>query len=713
VLWCETGGAEPRDVEELAVFVRQLRALGLPAGIHVGSIPAGLTRNVQFDLAPHLFDHAMTEGDRFVLTAAHRLSDAKLARLRRLAEGAPRPCTAFGRFGERQSVIGVAARLSYVLGTEPELVDVTSDPLAGCDDGGDCPVFGAAREPERPPPRPRLLMVGPELKDGRAVAALVSLALSRQFDTAVLTDGSTKGEWLAAQGARLPVFHFGEVPPSDLAARVEICALFAPAARNYRLRCLIANLAVGGAALLDCTAGHGYAATADAFLRAPVDPGALAPFLASEILPNLDTLATHVRQSRTAARCRPQATAALAPASPAPATAREPAVGLRQAAAAPSATQVVFMPTNGVGLGHAQRCSLVAAELDPARVRPVFAVFPSCAGLVKAYGFDAMPLVARSKLHAQTHENDLANYLRLRALAEHASALVFDGGYIFDSVYRTLLERRLRSVWIRRGLWQPRQDNTIVLDREKAFERVVVPSEAFEELNATYSHGEHVRAVGPIVQRVVLEAERRDALRAQLAERYGRGFDRLVVTQLGGGVAAERGAQIQAICGMMQRRADVLHLVVVWPTTVLEPAWFGWSRTRVVKTHHAGVLSAAADLCITAAGYNSFHEVLYGARSAIFVPQTASYLDDQHRRAQAAHERGLAGLVEPHELMRLEREIARRLDDAEAEAARRRLAELDLPEPGNARAAALIEEVIDADATLGSAARPDRSRRRG
>ena len=125
-------------------------------------------------------------------------------------------------------------------------------------------------------------------------------------------------------------------------------------------------------------------------------------------------------------------------------------------------------------------------------------------GLVKSQGFDVMPLVGRSQLHAQSHEHDLANYLRLRALCAGARTLVFDGGYVFDSVYRTVLEGSVSGVWIRRGLWQGSQDNSVALDREKAFERVIVPSEAFEELNQPYSRGDHLFTVGPVVQTVTL-----------------------------------------------------------------------------------------------------------------------------------------------------------------------------------------------------------------
>ena len=178
-------------------------------------------------------------------------------------------------------------------------------------------------------------------------------------------------------------------------------------------------------------------------------------------------------------------------------------------------------------------------------------------------------------------------------------------------------------------------------------------------------------------------------------------------------MAADRGAQTQALCGILERRPDTLHLVVVWPAGRQEPAWFGWDRTRVVATQHAGALVGAADLCVAAAGYNLFHEVLYGRTPTVFVPQMGPFMDDQRTRARAAADRGLAALVEPAELMRLDRTIARFLDAGEAEATQRRLAAADLPEPGNRDAALHIAEVHDGHAGVLDDRRTHRSARGG
>jgi hypothetical protein len=681
MLVCETAGSTAQDLEDLAVLASQLAALGVDARVHVASVPDGLPRNARFDLAPLLVDRPPGPDDRVLVTAAHRLTDDRLLAIRRLAGPEPVPATIVGAFPSRQGAVGARAKLSYVFGTDPEVVDLGPQARSGN------PVFGVGRRRPRRDVPPRLLLVAPPLAEPTEARALLALALSSAHSLAVLTDGESKQAWLDVHGEAVPIYHFGEILPAALAARADIACVFAPMATSYRAQCLIANLVATGAALVDGTDGHELSAEIDAAIPGPPDLTHLPSFLGERILGNLARIGTQTAGSRAAAEISPEhllATLGLPQQRP----------GRRRPGLAPEAPgRLVFMPTNGIGLGHAQRCARIAQALPEGGPRPVFAAFPGCMGLVRSYGFDVMPLVSRSSLHAQPHENDLPNYLRLRALARGARGLVFDGGYVFDSVYRTIIEGDLPGIWIRRGLWQATQDNSIALDREKAFTRVIVPGEAFAELNRDYSRGAHVRHVGPIVARPNLDEADRRALREGLAERFGQRFERLVVSLLGAGVAADRSAQIQALSGILERRSEVLHLVVVWPSAVLHPAWFGWTRTRILKTRRAGILAAAADLLVSAAGYNSFHEILYGGIPAIFIPQVGPFMDDQRTRAQAAVERDIAAMVAPTDLVTLDRLIDRMLE-GEAEALRARLRAAELPQPGNAEAARCLGEVI-------------------
>ena len=131
MLFCETAGGGRSDAEDLAVFASQLAALGVPARVGVGSVPENPGRNLQFDLAPRLTDGGLRPGDGLALLAADRLTDDALVRLRRLADGIEVTVRAFGCFARPQIALGVRARLSYVFGREPELLDVTpADPDA-------------------------------------------------------------------------------------------------------------------------------------------------------------------------------------------------------------------------------------------------------------------------------------------------------------------------------------------------------------------------------------------------------------------------------------------------------------------------------------------------------------------------------------------------------------------------------------------------------
>ena len=719
MLFCDTAAGGRGDAEDVAIFASQLAALGLAPRVAASAMVPAPGRNLQFDLAPRLVDAGLAAGDSLALLAADRLTDEALVRLRRLADGVEVSCRAFGCFSRRQTALGVRARLAYIFGREPDLYDVSA-PAPDIRRPG--PVFGVARR--APPPGngdrgrvPRLLLVGPDLADPLQAATLGALSLRRDLRTAVLTDAKAKQAWVQRNGPGLQIYQYGEILPVALAERGDIAVFFGGTDNSYRLQVIVANFLASGVPLLDGTPGQAITRENDAFIPAPPGLPGLDGYLQAEILPNLARIGSHVRASRAAAAASAgpvlaflggEARAAAEPAAPPPLRPQAQAPG----ASVPPPGRIVFMPTNGVGLGHAQRCALIAGALETG-VAPAFAAFPSCLRLLRSHGFDVMPLIGRSQLHAQSHEHDLANYLRLRALTAGARTLVFDGGYVFDSVYRTVLEREVSGVWIRRGLWQTGQDNSVALDREKAFDRVIVPSEAFEELNAAYSRGDHLHSVGPVVQRVALSPTARGDLRDRLADRYGHRFERLVVSLLGAGVAADRSMQIQALCGTLERRSDTLHLVVAWPTATLEPAWFGWRNSRVVRTQHAAVLAVAADLAITAAGYNSFHESLYNRVAAIFIPQTGAFMDDQRARARAARDRDLAAMVEASELMTLERLVNRHLDNGEAEAMRARLAAAPLPEPGTARAARLIEETAHGSEAVERDPVADRPARRG
>ena len=677
MIFCDTGGSSPAAYDTLAIFVSQARANGLPLVVPDQRIPPELSAAHQFDFAPFITNAVPAARDRLLLLSAQELTQGKANDLRAFARRAPLPCIAMGDFPTRQSEITVASRIAHALNHEPELLavdEVSGFPLSAV------PVFGAPITIKRRP-RPTVGLFFPDLDRPNAREEIRALHLTQGFDIEIITTGEEKRNWISLDGHNVPVWHLGELLPRALAARFDAAFFFSKPVAWPRFQMLIANLVHSGAALIDATLDRCWHLHHEEFIAGPAQISQIAEWFGKTILPQRDTIAQTVTASPLAKRLAlPPSLAALKSGSP--------RSGKLRNGSNPS---VLFVPTNGVGLGHAKRCSLIADAMRD-RAVPRFGAFPSCVGMLTACGFDTIPLVSRTSKMA-SHSNDIVNFSRLSAAAEQSDVAVFDGGYVFDSVMRAAADSGRPSVWVRRGLWQASQNNQVALDRQKSFTRIVVPTEAFDELNAPEQRQRNELQVGPIVQRTPQTPEQIAHLRETLAARFGIDQKTLVVTMLGGGVAADRRAQISTVCSHLEARSDVFHLLVVWPTATTDPGWFQYQNTRVVQSVHASVLLPAADLFISAIGYNSYHEAISGQVPSIFIPQMASFMDDQRARGVAAAERDIAILVEPWELLTLTRRIDECLDGHSA-VLRENLRGLNLPEPGARAAADSILEVV-------------------
>jgi len=681
LILCEHANNTPEATEALLIFVGQMNAAGHDVKINADSIRHPLHRNLQYEIAPYLCDVQCTQISKLIILGADTLDNDKLVDFRRLKIRPETQVYAIGNFEKAQTRISVLSRLSYVLGKDPELVEIANS--SAFTDGA-IPALGVPIQINAMK-RTRIMLLAPNLEDSRLVDQVYSFALSRKFDTVIVTNGKSKELWQKMHGFDCDIFYYGELPPEDLSTKADICVLVSDIENNNRAKTIFYNLIVSGAPVVDCTRNAFDGKFDDFAVRGPTDISHLSGYLTDEILPNIGELGEMSRNSKVAQEVdvtRFLDRLQIHPSSKHKDNMRE------------DEGRILFVPTNGVGLGHAQRCSLVADRLSPStKIR--FAAFPSCLPMLNRYGFDGVPLVSRSDLHAAPYDNDLLNYQRLYSSTSNRDLLVFDGGYVFDSIFRTIAKRKLRGIWIRRGLWQAKQNNTVALDREKIFERVIVPMEAFDELNRSYSRGARLKTVGPIVQRPNPSVFDRERLRERLRKRFGREFTFLTITMLGGGVAADRTAQVQAICAGMEKRSDTLNLIVTWPTARVDPGWFCWNNSKVVRTHHANSLVSACDLFISAVGYNSFHEAMYNQVPSIFIPQMASFMDDQRARAEAAADRGAAILIEPTQMLSLEREINLCLDDSKVDEIQTALKNLELPEIGNTAAANYIEEIAN------------------
>jgi len=520
LILCEHGSTSPEATEAMLIFASQMNADGQEVKINADSVWQPLHRNLQYEIAPYLCDVKSTRISKLIILGADTLNNDKLADFRRLEIHPEAPVYAIGNFEKPQTRISVLSRLSYVLGKDPELINLGSGTEFT---DGVIPALGVS-VPINNKSRNRVMLLAPNFDDERLIDGIYSFSLSRKFDTVIVTNGKSKELWQKKYGFDCSIFYYGELPSEDLSAKANICILLSDIGKNTRAKTIFNNLVVSGAAVVDSTRNNLDRKYEDFAVQGPTDISHLSSFLIQEIIPNAQGLGEISRKSKLATEVDVDRFLDRLQIKPSTLVTNKKTDGNYR---------ILFVPTNGVGLGHAQRCSLVAAELSPS-TKASFAAFPSCLPMLNRYGFDGIPLVSRSKFHADPHANDLVNYQRLCSATDNHELLVFDGGYVFDSIFRTIAKHNMRGVWIRRGLWQAGQNNSIALDREKIFERVIVPMEAFDELNHNYSRGTRLKVVGPIVQRPDPKIFDREKLRERLRQRFGRDFKHLTITMLGG-----------------------------------------------------------------------------------------------------------------------------------------------------------------------------------
>ncbi len=666
------------------VFADQLHAAGYEPVVDKAGLPEDLRPSLLFHILPHLRDLSDTPVLNAACIGTEISAPEAYSDLRHLTFAPEAAIYAFGQFETPQDRIAATARLTYATGHQPMVTDLTEMPTITAG-SSNCPCFGVDIPKKEMPylnAQKAITVVVSEIEDPVALNGLQFLTTSRNFNALCYMSGQQKSEWMRSFRPGGHIYGFSEISPAALSAQSDALVLTGPIGNNQNALCLLNNMLMSGTAIIDATPDGQYEQAGLPVHRGPVDLGYLQMYLSETILPNLEG----IQQSS-----RGKAAAHLHPLTQffedVPRAQND-----HQAQTQPP--KLHFMPTNGHGLGHAQRCVLIGEALAEHNVQPEFFAFPSCLPMIGKAGFDATPLVSRSGLHDASEANDLANQARLRSKVSTGDVLAFDGGYVFDSVIRTIVEKRLRSVWIRRGLWRATQDNRIPMDREKYFERVIVPREAFDELNMGLSMGPRIHDIGPIVRQIKTTKSSNNQLRKRLAKEFGTSFDKLVVTMLGSGVSHDLSANVQAVCNAVEQREDCLNLIVVWPSSVVPAERFAWTRSKVVKSMSASWLAAHADLMVSAAGYNSFHEAMYNNVPTIFVPQVHEMLDEQDLRAEAAEKLGLCAHVPAAKLSQLDRELRSCLDGSRTQDIRAALKAYSFPEPGNAEAASLLAEVM-------------------
>jgi UDP:flavonoid glycosyltransferase YjiC (YdhE family) len=377
------------------------------------------------------------------------------------------------------------------------------------------------------------------------------------------------------------------------------------------------------------------------------------------------------------------------------APAPDPGIALRRPRGA--ARRVLFVSTNGVGMGHLTRQLAIARRL-PGGIEPVFLTMSQAFALVREFGF----MVEYTPYHAYyggdtKHWNvHLARLLDEMLAFYDPSVVVFDGNYPFQGVVAAAKQHRSRRfVWCRRGLWRPNQDPE-ALRRSAAFDLILEP----EELAARFDRGPtraaraETRPIAPI--RLLDEDELLP--RAEAAAALGLDPDRpAALLQLGSRNNFDMAPLLDRLLPAL-RRVDGLQLVAAeWLISDQDSGW--QDPVRTIRRYPLARELRAFDFVVATPGYNAFHELAAYGVPAIFVPNENPRMDDHLARAAFAERQGFGLALARAELHKVDATVAAIAEPDRRALMRKAAARWSRPN-GAAEAATALAELAFALRTL-------------
>lgn len=314
------------------------------------------------------------------------------------------------------------------------------------------------------------------------------------------------------------------------------------------------------------------------------------------------------------------------------ATLREaPPVDAAQAAGA--APRVLFVTSNGGGMGHIARCAAVLRHAGSTLDGRILTL-STAASTVAAAGYDVayLPSHTTAGVSQDRWRRQFTRRLLDEVAAYRPESVVFDGTWVYPSLTDVADLVGLPLVWLRRGLWREGTDLTQVKSWRDHVTSVIVPGDIAETRETAPEVFQDATWVDPVSLAPAWLMPREKAL-ASLGLDPERRYA-LVQLSGGNGDGSATAAAVEAVRGA----GDIVPVVVRSPllsSAVAHDAATIDARFPLVD------LAGAWEFTVTGAGYNSVHENLHTGTPGVYLPSAVTLRDDQEKRAQAVAGAGL------------------------------------------------------------------------
>jgi UDP:flavonoid glycosyltransferase YjiC (YdhE family) len=302
---------------------------------------------------------------------------------------------------------------------------------------------------------------------------------------------------------------------------------------------------------------------------------------------------------------------------------------------------------NGGGLGHLNRALAIARRI--ARLQPAASIwFLTTSRMLEPVlreGFVPYYIPPRAaygeRISSEQWNRILFAQIRLLVEQHRPSALVYDGVWPYPGLVRSLKAGSFKSATIILRLRHAHARLEDLSGRFTLFDHVIHPGEVGETEAAIPSPAEGLRPhrVAPILYYDPDELLPRSEARRRLALSAEH---RVAYVQLGAGNMDDAVSWTGEVLSLLSRYPDIE--VVLGESPIANHDLVPRTGVHRIEQYPNAYLFNAFDFAISAAGYNTVHELLFHGVPAILIPMER-LTDDQAGRARPAERAGAAMVV--------------------------------------------------------------------
>lgn len=306
---------------------------------------------------------------------------------------------------------------------------------------------------------------------------------------------------------------------------------------------------------------------------------------------------------------------------------------------------VLFLPSNGVGVGHLTRLLAIARRIGR---KAVFATQAPALEVIERFGYPAEYIPSHTAIGGGFDAWDAWFGTEINRVANiyDPALVVYDGNHPSEGLVGAVASRRdCKLAWIRRGMWA--HTTSRFLKNARWCDLVIEPGELAgdrdEGVTSRLRHEAH--RVDPIR---LLEStdllERNAAARALGLDPSGPN----VLVQLGSGYNRDLLSLLDRIIQDLRKHSGLRIAVAEWVTGTVPLNL--WPDVTILRGFPISQYLRAFDFCVSAAGYNSFHELIGFSVPTIFVANQHPSMDDQYGRAKFAQDNAAAFEISEREM---------------------------------------------------------------